>query len=482
MPDQPAGRIAVIPHDRIARATQERIRGPVPALSIPVEGANQVRDKPGVTLNRAGTNPRNPILKGLGHRITTILGQGVTLKAVYIYQRAAALGRSLLGITNNTAPGAHFIDVVAGAGSTQSGSPATGSVKNFIRFVTNRGVIEKEFWIKSQDYDVVALNGTPALDSVTLLKVCKDVAQIETASPWLDVTIDYMVSWNDEFQALHRSGNPNIEPGFLKSYGGALFVSLFDTSTATEGVGVQVNPVTQAEVKDQHVVQVQNTAGIKNFTVRFRSAKDSPFFVDIDVCVNVLVLVCDPGDPPVDGPPPGPPPAPPTLDYLPPQDPPITPTDIPCSDLGGGEIVPYSVVGITPSTWTDPVTVSIDVLTFQAQSIAAPEFVVRRYSVVTDPLAAVGFQYTFLNQKKYTPLIVSGATKPTEGAPYPAAQAYRIAFSHAQEVLDNVMLYEVYLKDGDLYSQPAAFPGPGTLALGAFISAGSGRPDTTPPT
>lgn len=482
MPDQPAGRIAVIPHDRIARATQERIRGPVPALSIPVEGANEVRDKPGVTLNRAGTNPRNPILKGLGYRITTILGQGVILKAVYLYQRASALGSSLLGITNTTAPGAHFIDIVAGAGSTASGSPSTGSVKNFVRFVTNRGVIENEFYIKSPDFDVVALNGTPALDKDTLLKVCKDVAQLDTSSPFLDVTIDYMVSWNDEFQALHRSGNPNIEPGFLKSYGGALFVSLFDTSTALEGVGVQVNPVTQAEVKDQHVVQVQNTEGIKNFTVRFRSAKDSPFFVDIDVCVNVLVLVCDPGDPPVEGPPPGPPPVPPTFDYLPPQTPPITPNDIPCSDLGGGVIVPYSEVGITPTAWTDPVTVSIDVFTIQGQSISSPKIVVRRFSAALDASAPSGFQFLLLNQKEYIPLVVSGATKPTEGAPYPAAQAYRIAFSHQQELLDTVMAYVMYLRDGTLQSQPFVFAAPNSIKLGEFISAGSGRLNTTAPT
>lgn len=481
MARQHRGQVPAIDHKRITRATDERLRGFIPALNIPVEGANATLDKISGTLNRAGSSAANPILSGLGVRRTIILNSSDRLRSVHLFRDGASMGPNLIREAGSGGDGLRILDFVAGAGRTVSGNPSSGALKNFIRWVSTRGTIQKEFYVKSIDYDVVALNGLPALDPTTLLKVCIDVIQLDPGLPWIDVVIDFFVSWNDEFQVLHNAKNPHLDPGFLKSYGGSLFVSMFETG-ALEGQGTSVNPVTQEPIKDQHKVEVENTVGQKDFTCRFRSKKDSPYWVDVDVCVNVLALVCPPGNPPTTEDPPLEPPTT-TIDYLPPQDPPITPTDIPCSDIGGGDIVPYSVEGIDPETWEDPVTTDIDVITVQGQTTGAvPKVVVLRYAVVGDLGSPGGIKYGLLSEKKYTPLVVSGATTPTLGSPFQAAQAYRISFRHGEEVLDQVVAYVVYLEDGSLKSAGATLPGPAIEMMAAFLQSATGRLDTTSPT
>jgi hypothetical protein len=453
----------------------------VPALNIPVEGANQTLDKPGVTLNRAGTNPRNPILKGLGFRVTQQINTRDGLKAVYIYQNRGAIGPSLIGNVQSSAPGIAVLDILAGAGRTVSGTPSTGAIKNFIRWDSQRGRVEKEFFVKTFDYDVVTLNKLPALDPTTLVKVPVVVKQIDASQPWLDVIADWMVSWNDEFQALHVAGNPALDSGFLKSYGGALFISVFDTSTATEGVGTQVNPVTQTPIKDLHKVEVENTAGQKDFTVRFRAKEDSPYFVDVDVAVLVVVDPCEPSDPPDDGGNGEPPPGDPGIDYyVPPPTPGLPPPDFPHYDDGGG-LTPGSAAGedAVQGDGVTPITAQFMLMKVQAATAGAdPKLVVRRYSAVSAPSSFGGFKFNFISETEYNPLVIPGATEPSElavGTP----KALRVAFNVASEVTAGVAMYEVQVKDGVLLSQPYAFAGPMFMG-GQGFQPGSGTETLTP--
>ncbi len=480
MARQHRGRVPSIDHARITRSNEPRLRQPIPALNIPVEGANPTLDKVSAHLNRAGSSASNPILTGMATRRTTILNSSDRMRSIYIFRDARPLGSNLIGTAGTGAPGVYTIDFLAGSGRSVGGTPATGAIKNFIRWESARGIIQKEFWVKSFDFDVVALNGLPALDATTLLKDPIDVLQVDPALEWIDVVIDYMVSWNDEFQALHNAGNPHLDPGFLKAYGGAKFVSLFETGL-DEGEGTVINPVTQTEIKDQHIVQVQNTTGQKNFTVRFRSKKESPFWVDIDVAVNVIALVCPPGDPPEDD---NPAVDDPTIfvDYIPPVVPPITPTDIPESEVAG-DFFPYSIAGVTPTVFTGLLETPIVVLTIQGQTTGAtPIVVVRRYGAISDTGAPGSVRHGFLDETEYIPLVVSGATVPTQGAPYQAAQAYRIAFQWNGEIVAGVTTYVVMLKDGSLYSKGSAFAAPKVTDLALIMLPPLGRADTTPPT
>lgn len=484
MVDQTRGAQIVADHEHLRSAVEPRLVGRVPALNVPIEGANQTQDKPGTTLNRAGSSAANPILKGLGHRLTVKLALGDPLRAVHIFQERAAIGPSLLALANPEGAGVFSIDLVAGMGRTKSGTPATAAVKNFIRWRSESGAVPKEFYIKDFDFDVVALNGLPALDPITLLKSCIQVLELPGGVPWIQVNADWMVSWNDEFGALHRrSPNPFVNaPGYLKSYGGAKFVSVFDTSTATEGVGVQVNPQTQIEIKDLHEIEVQNTTGQKDFTCRFRSKKESVYFVDVDVCVLVVADPCDPSDPPEDDNP--------TVDdpigageIIPPDDPPIVPDDTPGTDNGGGDFTPGSPEHpVVPVAYPDPLTVKLVSLTVQGQTTGqTPNMIVRRYGATPSTVAPGGFSHFFISEKKYVPLVVTGATKPTQGAPYQAAEAYRVAFQAGTEDLANVVFYIVQLEDQGLYSKAQIFSAPGVLALSALFQQAAGVTSPTPP-
>lgn len=482
MPDQTRGRAIVADHLRLRSAVEPRLRGLVPALNVPIEGANQTVDKAGTTLNRAGDSLRNPILSGLGHRLTGKIASTDTLEGVQIYQDRASIGPNLLALAHAQAAGVFSIDLVAGTGRTKAGSPATGAVKNFIRWKSRNGTIEKEFYIKTFDFDVVALEGIPALDPITLLKTCITVNELPGGVAFIQIVADWFVSWNDDFGALHRRSPVEFlkAPGFLKSYGGAKFVSVFDTSTDIEGIGVQVNPQTQIEIKDLHGVEVENTPGQKDFTVRFRSKKNSTFFVDIDVCVLVLADPCDPSDPPTTEDPPTEPPVI-ICETIPPEDPPITPTDIPGDGLdpatpGSPEIGP-------PVEYPDPLTVKLVHLTIQGQTTGAtPNVILRRYSAVADTKSPGGFRLLFISRKTYVPLVVSGATTPTKGAPYQAAQAYRVAFQSAAEELDGVIFYTIQLEDEGLFSQAVPCQAPGILNLSQLFQQEQGVSQPSAPT
>lgn len=484
MPDQTRGRQIVADHQRLRRAVEPRLRGLVPALNVPIEGANQTTDKAGTTLNRGGSSARNPILSGLGHRLTGKIASTDTLTAVQIYQDRASIGANLLALAHAQAAGVFSIDLVAGTGRTKAGSPATGSKKNFIRWKSRDGSIEKEFYIKSFDFDVVALNGIPALDPITLLKTCITVNELPGSVSWIQIITDWMVSWNDDFGALHRrSPNPFLKaPGFLKSYGGAKFVSVFDTSTATEGVGVQVNPQTQIEIKDLHGVEIQNTPGQKNFTCRFRSKQDSPYFVDVDVCVLVVADPCDPSEPPATEDPPTDPPVH-TCVTVTPFDPPLIPTDLP-GDSSTSPATPGSPESPgVPIAYADPLGVKMVVVTLQGQTTGnTPDVIVRRYSLAIDTAAPGGFKIDFLSLKRYIPLVVAGATTPTKGAPYQAAQAYRVAFQSPTEQLGNVTFYTVQLDDGGLFSQAVVCQAPGIFGLSGFLQQEAGVFNAPAPT
>lgn len=289
MTNQIGGQPPVPDYRRIHRATSPRLRQPTPALNYAAENANVTIAKTALTFNRAGSGPANPILSGLGLAAEFSIGLQDRLRGVWLYQDRALLGDSLKADATSVAPGDWSLPFVAGDGRTLAGTPETGAKRNFIRVQSAFGSFEREFWIKSYDADVIAINGENCLEVVTLEPVAVDVPQIASGASLVQANIDFMVSWNDEFQALHNAKNPYLDPGFLKAYGGAKFVSLFETGMG-EGSGAEVVAITQQLIQDVHRIDLENTAGIKHVTARFRSKEDSPHYVDVPILLNVVPL------------------------------------------------------------------------------------------------------------------------------------------------------------------------------------------------
>lgn len=445
---QSHGNIPVLDFSRVHRADEPRLRQPIPALNASLENANQTLDKVVATLNRAGSNPRNPIIAGLGGQFQFSLSTLDNLKAAFIFQDRANLGPNLKPATVVLAPGVYGLNHVYGAGQSLGGSPPTGARKNFLRVQSAFGTIEKEFWVKSKDADIVALSGVPALDPDTLLPVVLDYYIVDASRPWLQIPIDFFVSWNDEFQVLHNAKNPYLDTGFLKSYGGSKFVSFFDTTPGTEGVGVKVNPVTQAPIEDQHLIEVQNTAGLKEITVRFRSKQGSPYFVDTVLVINVIAppqLICDP---PVMGPPE-------TCTAV------MLPVGTPLP-AGAPSVPSQSGVQVVAGTTGVPTDKDLLIVTVRAAVVSSSATIrVRRWKYVTSPADLGGVYMDIVTEiSNYLPLANPSAT-PAPGGSYNPANRLTIAMDVNQDKADLVAFYTVEVIDAEgLSSPPMTIPGP----------------------
>lgn len=423
-------------HARIHRANEPRLRHPIPALTNAVENANLVRNKQAGTLNRGGSHPGNPILSGLGARAQIGIGTGDRLLGVYLFQDRGQLGANLIA---QAAHGPLFttLDFQAGSGQTVAGSPATGAKKNFLRWQTKAGAAEREFWIKSYDYDVVAVKRLPCLDPETLDPV-EIEAEIENpGNAWIDLDIDFMVSWNDEFQVLHRRADADEETGFLKAYGGAKFVSFFDTTPGTEGVGVEVNPVTQDVISNRHKIQVQNTVGLKEITVRFRSKAGSLYFVDVPILIRVIDQeeTC------------------------------VKPSVEPCTALllKVGTALPAGLPGepsvpdeqVTEGTEDEPLDQDLLYVTIRSATAGgAPKLRVRKWKYVASANALAGAVMVQVGaDETYLPLS-AGSSTPDEDPPYQAPKRHTIAFSVTQLSADLVAFLTVQVLDDPSLSEP----------------------------
>ena len=434
------GQVPAPDHARIHRADEARLRHPIPALNTAVENANVTLDKVALLLNRAGSNPRNPMLAGLGLRVEMPIGSGDSPRGAWLFQDRANMGANLKEQLLTLGPGIFGLDVVLGAGLTLAGSPATGARKNFVRLQTAFGTFEREFWIKTKDADIVGLNGQPALDPITLAPVARTVSIVDATAPWLDVTIDFFMSWNDEFGLLHNAENPALDPGAAKPYGGSKFVSFFDTSTATEGVGVQVNPVTQDEVSARHKIQVQNTAGLKQITVRFRSKMDSPYLVDVPILINVVALSCPACEPPVI--------EPCEAVYVRAGTPIVENTPKSPSQVGVPTV--YGNIG-------ELATEDLLVVAVRGQFKASnPRVRVRTWSAmhVVERLTGIRF-VPAVADVTYIPIGTVSSAAPHLPPPYSSAKIYTIALSVAALRSNNVAFIEVMLQEGD---DPPAWP------------------------
>ena len=223
------GLIPVADHERIHHSNEPRLRGLAPALFTPLENADQVLNKQVVTINRAGSDTLNPELKGLGQRFTFTTGQVDRLRSVFIFQDRRALGPNLIASVASAAPGVFTLDTVIGAGISKAG-PSLGLAKrNFIRWQGSFGTNEKEFYAKDKDPDVIIVNGKRVLDD-NFLPTALQVSKVDASFPFITAEIDFFPSWNDAFHVQHNAKNPLLDPGFLKAYGGAKFVSFFDTT------------------------------------------------------------------------------------------------------------------------------------------------------------------------------------------------------------------------------------------------------------
>jgi len=483
----------IVDHDRIFRAVDPRIPGFAPGVAAPVQSGNQTLEKVALSLNGAGTLPGNPILAGLAMRVDIPLGSGDSLTGLFIFTDRADPKGNLVDQVSGGPAGLVTFDMPIVEGNISVGSPATGAIRNYIRQESLSGIMERTFWVQSKDFNAVQLNSLPALDPITLAPVPITVKRPNTVDPFIDVAVDFFVAWSDEFHVKHRSNNLNLTPGFSKSYGGAAWVSVFDTNPtpAQEGVGTEVSPYTNVNISNQKKVQVENSVGLKRGTFRFRANSGSPYFVDCPFEVNVIEdtpPVCDPpttsNPPPPDDPPPC---VDPPVDYIPPLDPPsTTPVDTVWSDPGGGlSLVPYSLEGVTPEQGvvTEFLKEPQLTITVQSQSTGGSPLVhVRRYTFMGDAAAHDSIKTVLVDEKIFIPLVVSGATCPTNDPPYNTAEALRVAFSVSQELAAGIIWYEVFVVDGGLSSKASSMFGPAIANLSAFMQPGTGKTAPTAPT
>lgn len=447
MTSQFHGQMPALQHSRIHRADEPRLRHPIPAMQLPIENANQTLNRVVATLYRGGSNAGNPILSGLATRIQFHLSALDAVVGLYIFQDHALLGPNLSSKVFNIAPGIYGADVVFGSTYTKAGTPATGAVRNFVRIQTKFGTTEREFWVKSKDADIVVLNQLPALDPVTLTAVFIS-APIVGAGAWLDVSIDFFASWNDEFQVLHNAKNPFLDTGFLKAYGGAQFVSFFDTTPGTQGVGVAVNPVTDAAIKDKHTIQVQNTLGDKLITVRFRSKAASPYYVDVPIKIRVTGVTCEcieeSGAPPVSE----------THLVL------FCPSGSPPPPSHPGQ---PSTPDVVNPPWVPGTPVAQDLVLVSIQGAvvgSSPRVIVRKWQHSADVSKGSGSLMTVVGSDISLVPQQYPASSPLLGGDYLAPKFYRVAFDFDVDGAAGVAFYEVFLKDGDLTSVPVLIAGP----------------------
>lgn len=442
---------------RLEQADAPRLAAMVPDLNRRVPNANVTLDKQIATLYRAGSAPGNPVLSGLGIRIQHIMGQGDRFLGLYIFQDLGAPRANLVSQVAFAGQIATF-DFRAGAGLSVGGT--TVAALNYLRVATESGTFEKQFYIKRYDADIVTLNGQAGLDASSLLPVELALDALDPSRDWIDVDVDFMPSWNDEFQVLARGdGSQQAEAGFKKAYGGALFVSFFDTDPGTEGVGVQVNPITKANIYTQRTIQIENTEGLKEFTARFRSEQDSSFFVDVPLKIRVGPAPEDNCSPPF---------------------------STPCSEvyLKAGTALPVdcpavaSIPGeqVVAGTEGASIVTSLLVVTLHGTSVgASPKIRVIKRQWIADAKAVAGGRLQDVGSpEEYLPLILDGTT-PVEAPPYGDPKRLTIAFSVPQLQADQVAILSVAVKDGDHTADPVDVTGPAARGLGIMPIGGTGN-------
>jgi hypothetical protein len=454
MPFLGRGRPPFPDHRRVHRASEPRTRGLAPAVYNQLENGNQVVNATSLLLNRAGSHPRNPVLAGLGMEISIALGVGDDLKGIYLFQRFSQLGNNLRAQATLQAPGVYGFELMVGSGQTVAGTPSAGAKKNYVKIQTTRGSFEREFWAQQFEHDVVTLNGEAALDPESLEPVEISAEIVDGSLDWLEVRTDFMASWADEFLNLHRAETSDPESGFAKAYGGAAFVSFFDTDPGTEGVGVQVNPINQGAIHSRRTIQVENTVGLKEITARFRSKQGSLFYVDVPLLIRVIDQdeVC------------------------------LAPMTQPCVDLyvKAGSNTPSGL----PSTASVPMvqvvpgpagTVEQEMLfiTMRGATVGgSPKLRIRRWALTGSAPALMGARLVALDDVDYLPLI-QAAGSPVTAPPYGDAHRYTVALSVSQLYADNVAFIEAVLVDGTKPGMPILVLGPRARDLG-FMSIGSG--------
>lgn len=428
-------------YKRVTRAKDPTLRSYVPILAEPTENANQTLNKVVMTLNRAGTSKFNPILSGLGQHIEFALNERDRLISYFIYQSRPDFGPNRVSSVVSLGGSIFGLDMIHGI-DTVAGSPSAGAIQNFYRVVSAAGEFEKTAWVKSYDKDVVTINDLDALDD-NLDPVEIELTMIAASQPWIQCNIGFMKSWADEFYVPHARNATDQSIGNFKAYGGAKFVSLFQTGE-DEGVGTEVNPETTVDIKDQHTVEVENTAGLKHLTVRFRSKSDSAYYVDVPVLLRVVAPDSDTCDPPISE----------RCGEA------LLLADTPLPEFMPGEASEPNVQ-VVEGTPGDPLARKLMFFAINFNMVgASPVMVVRRAQAVASAEDVAGFAYEEIgDDEEYLPLIEPAVT-PVESSPYTGPAQAMIALDYAIEKTLGVALYTMWIKDGDHISKPVSFPGP----------------------
>lgn len=243
---------------------------------MPLNQANPTLDKFGTALGFAGDGVQGAILSGLGSRITVQTGKSEILLGVRIYtldgfeNDLTLLGPLVPGFPLTT-------DIVHGV-DTQSSPEGT---RNFIKMVTNKGTITRQFWVKDlpSTGNLYIDNQDAAGEAITFVNVgdSQELARVITFS------INILPNFEDEFftqqeYVLNRYAQTR------RAWGGAATAEVFLNSRLI---------IPEQEIEDIHGYFWDDPAfGAVPITVRLRAKLGSAHYVDLTGKVRARQIPC----------------------------------------------------------------------------------------------------------------------------------------------------------------------------------------------
>jgi len=222
-----------------------------------------------------------------------------------------------------------------------------------------------------------------------------------------------------------------------------------------------VNAVTDAPIRDQHIIEVQNTPGTKLITARFRSKAASTWFVDVPIILNVLAPPSGSCEPPVD-------------EYcgqmlL------KKSTPLPANVQGAASVPNVQDVLGTVGNQIDR-----DLLYLSLHgAIAGPtaNLLVRKWKWIQQASDISGSRMNQVGSDLvFLPLRQPSAT-PVAGGDYGTPQMLTVCFDVAADRALNVAFYTVQIQDDHSLSPAQLFTGPHARDISFFPAGGTGGTD-----
>lgn len=307
---------------------------------IDIANADTVQNKIATVLNRAGSSPSNPVLRGLGTSLHVKLSPDVIDHEVWYGLDTPADDRILSLVEEDT--NHYVLRGAIGIGEFAFDVDYTSAQRHFIRVemstASRLSATEREWWIQedpqitcfltsaqiawcdqaaAQYYKITSPShpclfvgvdtifnqdpGKPPTGTIqdgdfqnfTVQEADPTVAQVElgpdrvvsfgiygTGEPTVpvDIPITLMDNWRDEFN--------------IKHYGGAKYVSIFEDGLAEDAQGTLIQNQYQIDITTANSLKILVVDPDTEYVVtfRFRSEINDPYYVDKKVRFRVVTL------------------------------------------------------------------------------------------------------------------------------------------------------------------------------------------------